>query len=492
MNNCTIKKESLEKAESFVLYCIQNKEYVLFRKEDDPMHSPIDTTAESEAQYRRMLETPIPKLVSSLAVPTVIGMLITVIYNTADTYFVSQINKSASAAVGAVYAIMAIIQALGYGLGVGAGSLISRRLGAKENAAAQMYASSAFFAAVAVGGIITVVGLLVLEPSLRLLGCTDTMMPYAIPYARYILLAAPINCATFVLNNTLRSEGFSLLATIGISTGGILNMLLDPVLIFGFGLGTGGAALATMISQTVSFCILYAMFLSGRSIIRIRLGSVSRSFADYKMIVTTGLPTICRQGLGSLAAAVLNIQAIGYGGDAAGAAITIAGKIYVLVRNICIGFGQGFQPVAGYNYGAGKRGRAWRAFLFASQVMSVVCIGCAVVCGMFAEPIMWWFCDDAEVARIGTETIYFFCAAMPFLAFSTYVNQLYQCLGFKVQATFLASCRQGIFFLPLVLLLPLAFGCRGVQAAQSAADLCTFLVSIPFIIRFYRCYIVGQ
>lgn len=454
-----------------------------------PMRSPKDASAESEAQYRRMLETPIPKLVSSLAVPTVIGMLITVVYNTADTYFVSQINKSASAAVGAVYAIMAIIQALGYGLGVGAGSLISRRLGAKENAAAQMYASSAFFAAVAVGCLITISGLLVLEPFLRLLGCTDTMMPYAIPYARFILWAAPVNCATFVLNNTLRSEGFSLLATVGISTGGILNMVLDPILIFGLDMGTGGAALATMLSQMVSFCILYAMFLSGRSIIRIRIGSVSRSFADYKMIVTTGLPTICRQGLGSLAAAVLNIQAIGYGGDAAGAAITIAGKIYVLVRNICIGFGQGFQPVAGYNYGAGRRGRAWRSFLFASQVMSVVCIGCAVICGIFAEPIMWWFCDDGEVARIGTETIYYFCAAMPFLAFSTYVNQLYQCLGFKGQATFLASCRQGIFFLPLVLLLPLAFGCRGVQAAQSAADLCTFLISIPFIIRFYRKYI---
>lgn len=446
-------------------------------------------TAESEAQYRRMMETPIPKLVTSLAIPTVIGMLITVIYNTADTYFVSQINKSASAAVGAVYSIMAIIQAMGYGIGVGAGSLISRRLGAKDNEAADRYASSAFFAAVAVGMAIAVAGLSVLEPFLRLLGCSDTMMPHAIPYAKYILLAAPVNCATFVLNNTLRSEGFSKLAMIGISTGGILNVVLDPLFIFGLNMGTGGAALATMLSQMVSFCILYGIFLSGRSIVKIRFGSVSRSFADYKMIVTTGIPTICRQGLGSVAAAVLNIQAIGYGGDAAGAAITIANKLYILVRNICIGFGQGFQPVAGYNYGAGNRQRAWRAFLFASQVMSVACIGCAVVFALFAEPIMWWFCEDAEVARIGIETIYLFCAAMPFLAFSTYVNQLYQCLGFKVQATFLASCRQGIFFLPLVLLLPLWTGCLGVQAAQSAADLCTFLISIPFIIRFYRRYI---
>ena len=453
------------------------------------MSTPKDLSKESEAQYRRMLETPIPKLVTSLAVPTTVGMLITVVYNTADTFFVSQINKSASAAVGAVYAIMAIIQALGYGLGVGSGSLISRKLGARENEAAQMYASSAFFAAVAVGGLITLVGLSMLEPFLRLLGCTDTMMPHAVPYAKYILWAAPVNCATFVLNNTLRSEGFSREAMIGISAGGILNLVLDPLLIFGFDMGTGGAALATMLSQIVSFCILYAMFLSGRSIIRIRLASASRRFADYKMIVTTGLPTVCRQGLGSVAAAVQNVQAIAYGGDAAGAAITIASKLYVLVRNLSIGFGQGFQPVAGYNYGAGNRKRAWRSFLFASQVMSVVCIGCAVLSALFAEPIMWWFCDDGEVARIGIETIYFFCASMPFLAFSTYVNQLYQCLGFKGQATFLASCRQGIFFLPAVLLLPLKLGCPGVQAAQAVADLCTFLVSVPFIIRFYKCYI---
>ncbi len=457
-------------------------------KEDDLSMKPSHT-AESEAQYRRMLETPIPRLVTALSIPTVIGMLITVVYNTADTYFVSQINKSASAAVGAVYAIMAIIQAMGFGLGMGASSLISRKLGEKDDAAADLYASTAFFTAVAVGCLITAAGLSALEPILRLLGCSDTMMPHAEDYAKYILWAAPVNCATFVLNNTLRSEGYSVSATVGISVGGILNMVLDPLFIFGMQMGTGGAALATMLSQIVSFCILYAMFLSGRSIVRIHPGCVSRRWKDYQMIVTTGLPTICRQSLGSVAAAVLNIQAIGYGGDAAGAAITIANKLYVLVRNLCIGFGQGFQPVAGYNYGAGNKRRAWRAFAFASQVMSVVCAGCAVLFAIYAEPIMWWFCDDGEVAAIGIETIYLFCAAMPFLAFSTYVNQLYQCLGFKVQATFLASCRQGIFFLPLVLLLPLWTGCFGVQAAQSAADLCTFLISVPFVMHFYRRYI---
>lgn len=441
---------------------------------------------EGDAQYRRMIQTPVPKLVTSLAIPATVGILITVVYNTADTYFVSQINKSASAAVGAVYAIMSIIQAVGYGLGMGAGSLISRKLGAKENEAANRYASSAFAAAIAFGALLTVAGLAVLEPFLRLLGCTDTMMPYAIPYARYILLAAPVNCATFVLNNTLRSAGLSKFATVGISAGGILNVILDPLFIFDLNMGTGGAALATMLSQMLSFCILISFFLCGKSVVRLRVGDISRQFRDYRSIVTTGLPTICRQGLGSIAAAVLNIQAIGYGGDAAGAAITISNKVYTLVRNLCMGLGQGFQPVAGYNYGAGNQKRAWNAFLFAVKAGSVLCVLCAAVSAVYAETIMWWFCDDAQVARIGVQTIYLGSAVMPFLAFSTYANQLFQCLGFKGQATFLASCRQGVFFLPAVLLLPLILDCLGVQAAQPAADFCTFLTCIPFVVLFYR------
>jgi len=453
------------------------------------MHTSRTQSPNSEAQYKRMMETPIPKLVMSLAVPTVVSSLITVIYNTADTYFVSQINKSASAAVGAVYAIMAIVQAFGYGLGVGAGSLISRKLGKKENEAADRYASSAFLASVMVGAIIMVAGLTWLQPILRMLGCTDTMMPYAIPYARFILLAAPLNCATFVLNNTLRSEGFSKLAMLGIGTGGLLNVALDPLLIFGLDMGTGGAALATMLSQIVSFLILAAMFVFGKSIVHINPRCISRKFADYKLIAATGFPTICRQGLGSIAAAVLNIQAVGYGGDAAGAAITIANKVYTLARNMCIGIGQGFQPVAGYNYGAGNKKRAWQSFTFAVKFGSILCLAFTAVTVLFAEPIMWWFCDDAQVAKLGIQTLYLAGAVMPFLAFSTYVNQLYQCLGFKAQATFLASCRQGVFFLPAVLLLPLVLDCFGVQAAQPVADLCTFLISVPFAVRFYKKHI---
>ena len=442
----------------------------------------------SEERYKQMIETPIPRLVTQIAIPTVISMLVTVIYSTADTYFVSQINKSASAAVGMVYALMAVIQAVGYGLGMGAGSLISRMLGEKNDSAADRYASSAFFASVVVGAAVGWGCLAALMPILRLLKCTDTIMPYAAAYARYILLAAPISCSSFVLNNTLRAEGESQIAMWGLGIGGILNILLDPLFIFTFKMGAGGAALATAVGQTVSFLVLLAMFLTGKSIVRIRFRFVSRSLRDYGLIFTTGLPTICRQGLGSLAAAVLNMQAVAYG-DAAVSAITIANKVYVLVRNIVLGVGQGFQPVVGYNYSAKKLERTWQSFVFSSLVGTVICVLAAVFVSLFAAPVMRWFCDDAEVVRIGTQTLYFVCAVMPLMAVSTYVNQLYQCLGFKTAATFLASCRQGIFFLPAVFALPLIWGCMGVQLSQPLADGLTFVISVPFVVIFYRKYI---
>lgn len=444
----------------------------------------------SEEQYTNMLETPIPRLVTALAIPTTVSMLVTVIYNTADTYFVSQINKSASAAVGMVYTLMAVLQAVGYGLGMGAGSLISRSLGRRDDEAAERCASSAFFAALLLGALVGWGCLAGLSPILRLLRCSRTMLPHARAYARYILLAAPLSCASFVLNNVLRAEGESRLAMWGLSVGGVLNVALDPLFLFVLPLGTGGAALATAVSQCVSFCLLLSFYLRGKSIVRVRLRSVSRRLGDYVQILATGLPTIFRQGLGSLAAALLNRQAVRYG-DAAVAAITIANKVYVFVRNLTLGIGQGFQPVAGYNYSAGKRRRVWQSFCFAALLGSAVCLAAAGGIAALARPIMCWFSPDAEVRRIGTQTLYYACAVMPFLALSTYVNQLYQSLGFKTAATFLASCRQGVFFVPAILLLPQLWGCVGVQLSQPAADFLTFVVSVPFLFAFYRKRIVG-
>lgn len=440
----------------------------------------------SEKKYKQMIETPIPRVITALAIPTTLSQLITTIYNTADTYFVSQIGTSATAAVGVVFSLMAIIQAVGFGLGMGASSLISRNLGQKDVKSANRYASSAFFAAVLFGICLMLIGLFFTDQLMRLLGSTETMLSYAGDYGRYILAGAPIMCSAYVLNNVLRSEGEAMLAMWGLCTGGILNMLLDPLFIFGFGMGISGAAIATVLSQLVSFVILLSMFLRKKSIVKLSFRDISRSGKDYIKILQSGFPTICRQALGSVATACLNIQASAFG-DGVVAAVTISNKIYMLVRNLVLGIGQGFQPVAGYNYGAGKKRRVRESFLYACKLGTIICTVVAVILAFRASTVITWFRnDDAEVVRIGTQSLYYACLVMPLMAFSTYVNQLYQCLGFSKQATFLASCRQGICFLPIVFLFPNILGITGVAMAQPVADLITFIISVPFLLRFFR------
>ena len=440
----------------------------------------------SEAKYIQMTETPMPRLVTSMAIPAMASTLITTIYNMADTFFVSQISTSASAAVGVVFAVMSLIQALGGGFGMGAGSIISRKLGEKKDDEANMYASCAFFGALSFGAAILIIGLVFLEPLMRLLGATETMLPYAKDYARYIFIAAPIMCSSFVLNSVMRSQGKAIMAMVGMSLGGVLNMALDPLLIFTFDMGISGAAIATALSQLISYIVMWVMFTSRDSIVRISPSRLSKHFSDYFTVLKIGFPTMCRQGLASVASALLNVQASVYG-DAAVAAITISNRVYLFVRNLVLGIGQGFQPVAGYNYGAGKLKRVKEAFNFSVAVATVICM---VFCGLIwfnADSVISWFrADDAEVIRIGTTALRFVAAVMPFMAFSTFVNQLYQCLGFAKQATVLASSRQGIFYVPLIFILPALFGLTGVQMAQPMSDLCTFFLCIPFQIWFFR------
>ena len=304
-----------------------------------------------------MTGTPIPKLVVTLAIPTIISMMTTAIYNMADTFFVSQLGTSAAGAVGIVFSLMAVIQAIGFMLGMGAGSLNSRLLGAQKNREADEVGSTAFFCALGFGLLLTVGGLIFLDPLMRILGATETILPYARSYAQYILYGAPIMCSSFVLNNLLRSQGKALLAMCGIATGGVLNIALDPLFIFGFGLGIGGAALATLISQCISFCILLSFFLLHKSVVNISLFKISRHGMIYWRIIKTGLPSFCRQGLASAATVALNVAAAPYG-DPAIAAMSIVGRIFMLILSAMLGFGQGYQPVIGFNYGEIRPGTA--------------------------------------------------------------------------------------------------------------------------------------
>lgn len=438
------------------------------------------------SQYDKMVETPIPPLIISLAVPTIISMLVTSIYNMADTYFVSQLGTSAAGAVGIVFSLMAIIQAVGFTLGMGSGSLSSRLLGQKRHDEVNQICSSGLFAAAALGITITVIGSLFLDPLMDVLGATDTILPHARSYARYILFGAPFMCSSFVMNNVLRSEGKAAYSMIGIASGGILNILLDPVFIFVFHLGIAGAAIATLISQCISFTILLGFFLTGKSTIMLHPRYISRNPNTYQEIIRTGFPSFCRQGLASIASIALNVNAAVYG-DAAVAAMSITSKIFMMVFSVMLGFGQGFQPVVGYNYGAQKYRRVKQAtiFTFLAGVGMMTVLG--ILGFLFAPQLIRLFRrDDIQVIAIGTNAIRAQALALPLMPLATVMNMVFQVIGRSKKATLLSACRQGIFFLPLIVLLPMWLGLTGIEIAQALSDLCTFLLTIPFALLFIR------
>ena len=440
----------------------------------------------SELQFMKMTETPIPKLITSLAIPTIISMLVTSIYNMADTFFVSKLGTSATGAVGIVFSLMAIIQAVGFTLGMGAGSLISRLMGQKKQEEAQEVASTSFFTAILFGLLLTFFGLVFIDPFMDLLGATDTILPYARGYARYILLGASIMSASFVLNNLLRCQGRAIYSMVGIGLGGVLNIALDPLFIFVLDLGISGAAIATLISQCISFSILLFFVCSDKSDVHIHLKSISRRPIIYAQIIKTGLPTLARQGLASAANIALNVNAAVYG-DAAVAAMSVVGRIFMFIISAIIGFGQGFQPVVGFNYGAKKYDRVREAYWFTVKVGTVFLTVMAVL-GFFLAPqaIAIFRKDDAEVIAIGAFCMRAQCIFLPTQPFVVASNMLFQSIGKSWRGTFLSAARQGIFFLPAIILLPMLLELTGVQIAQSAADALTFLVTVPFVISFFR------
>ena len=442
--------------------------------------SAEDRTAQ---QFRKMTETPIPKLILSLAAPTILSMLITSIYNLADTFFVGQISTSASGAVGVVSSLMAIIQALGFMLGHGAGSIISRSLGSQNTKAATRFASTSFFTALTFGLILAAVGLTTLPHFMMLLGSTETILPHACAYARPILIAAPLMMSSLVMNNILRYEGKASFAMIGLVTGGVLNMVLDPVFIFGFGLGTAGAGIATALSQSISFCILLSMFLRGKTVSQFQLSAVTRSQAEFGTILMTGLPSFGRQGLNSIGGMLLNIAARSYG-DAAVAGMSIVSRIFMFIISVAIGTGQGFQPVAGFNYGARKYRRVEKACVFTMCASFCFLSVIIAACWFNAEALIKLFRDDPEVTAIALPAFRYQCFACFLQPVIVAGNMLFQSIGKSGRATFLACCRQGVFFIPLILTLPRMFGLLGIEICQPIADVLTFVVTVPFLFPF--------
>ena len=434
-----------------------------------------------EEKYRQMIETPVNRLIPRLPVPTIISMLVTSIYNMADTFFVSQLSTSASGAVGVMFSAMSMIQAIGFTLGMGSGNHISRSLGNRDEERAGVFAATAFYTAAIIGVGILAVGTLFSRQLVFFLGATETIAPYAQDYARYILIGAPFMMTSFVMNNILRSQGNAVFAMVGITVGGILNMILDPLLIFGLNLGISGAAIATMVSQIISFCILLYQCNARPDCIKIQLSKFRPSGKVYGEILHAGLPSFCRQGLASAAAVILNFAAGPYG-DAAIAAMSIVTRFMMFINSSLIGFGQGFQPVCGFNFGAERYDRVLEAFWFCVKVAVIMLTVFGIVSFGISRPIITAFRrEDLQVIEIGTLALRLQLLTMPFQAWVIMVNMLTQSIGYGFRASLVAMGRQGLFLIPALLILPKLFGILGLQMAQPIADMLTFVLATVIV-----------
>lgn len=439
----------------------------------------------SDLQYKKMTETPVSRLIIKLGIPTTVSMLVTNIYNMADTYFVSSLGTSASGAVGIVFGLMAILQAIGFMFGHGAGSIISRKLGEKDSKSASLFASTSFFCAVAVGAFVSVFGIIFTEPLMRLLGSTDTILPYASKYSLWILLAAPLMTSSFVLNNILRYEGKASLAMIGLTTGGILNIFGDWVLIRKLGMGVEGAGISTAVSQAVSFFLLLIMFLAGKTQSKLSVKNITHSLKDVFAIVETGLPSLIRQGLSSASTMILNNQA-GLYGDAAIAGMTIVNRICFFVFAIGLGIGQGFQPVSGFNYGAKKYSRVKKGYFFTLAAGELVLSVLAIIGLIFSDVLVGFFRDDPEVIEIGSFALKAQLISLFFQPLCVCSNMLFQSIGKNKPASVLSSLRSGVVFIPALLILSQTLGLTGIEIAQPVADVIAFVITLPFIIIFFK------
>ncbi len=437
-------------------------------------------------QYEKMTGTPIPRLILTLSVPSVISMLINNIYNLVDTAFVGRLGTSASGAVGVVFGFMAIIQAFGFMFGQGSGSILSRALGHQDRESASLHASAGFFGALLGGLLITVIGFLWLDDIVMLLGSTETIAPYAKTYITYILIASAFMSSSLTLNNILRYEGKAALGMIGLMTGAILNMIGDPILMFGLNMGIAGAGLSTAASQIISWFILLFMFLSGKTESKLSLKrALHAGPAIYGNIMATGFPSLLRQGLNSLNTVLLNAQCALYG-DAAVAGMSIVARIIFFAFSVALGVGQGFQPVSAFNYGAGRYSRVRKGYRVTVLISEgIIAVGCALLL-IFSGHLIGLFRDDPEVIAVGTRALRLQALANLVLPICMMTEMLFQSTGKRLGASFLSALRNGLFFIPLLLILSHFRGLAGIQETQPLAILLSVPVTLPFAVAFFR------
>ena len=428
-----------------------------------------------------LTETPIRQLIWPLAIPTIISMLVTGIYNSADTYFVGRISTEATAAVGLVFSVMAIIQALGFFCGHGSGNCLSRLLGGGKTKEAEEMAATGFAMALIIGIAVALLGNVFADRLADFIGATDASRDDTVAYMRIILMGAPFMIGQFVINNQLRFQGSAMYAMVGLMCGAVMNIGLDPLLMFVFGLGIRGAAIATISGQAVSFLALLIGSSRGENI-RLKASNVRMNAENIGQIVNGGMPSLFRQGLAAISTLLLNRFAREYGGDYAIAAMSIVTRTLMLLASVLIGFGQGYQPICSFNYGAKLYDRVREGYFYCVKVGTFLMSGAALICLIFAEQIVAWFRNDPEVIAVGTVALRWQAAALPLLAAIVLTNMMLQSMGRGAAASLTSSARNGLFFIPLILILPRIFGLAGVEMTQAWADVLSFVLCI-FVAR---------
>lgn len=450
----------------------------------------------TEKKYRTMTEEPVNKLIWKLAVPTIIAMMVTAAYNMADTFFVGRIGTEATAGVGLILPVMTIIQALGFFFGQGSGNFISRALGAKDLEHAEKMASTGGVSAAIAGVLFTVLGLVFRSGLLTVLGAREGLVDsrtiaYAEDYLILILCGAPFMCLSCVLNNQLRFQGNAVFAMVGLVSGAVLNCVLDPLFIFALKLEVVGAALATAISQAISCTVLYIGTLRSDSL-KIRLRNFVPNLYYLKNICKGGFPSLCRQALSSLATLCLNSAAgsavVPELAEEAIAAFSIVSKLMLLAVSGVLGFGQGFQPICGFNYGAKRYDRVWDSYSYCVKIGSLFLAVLSALGYAFAPRLIAVFRDDPDVVAFGTIALRYQCITFTLMAFVTLTNMMYQNMGRVWGATLLAAARQGLMFIPTVLILPRLFSesVQGVYLAQPVSDIFAFIIALPMAVKVYK------
>lgn len=430
-------------------------------------------------RYEYLTQTPVPQLITRLSVPTILSMLVTGIYNTADTFFVGRISTQATAAVGLVFSVMAVIQAIGFFCGQGSGTYLSRMLGAGKKQEANEVAATGFALALILGVIVAIVGNVFARPLGYALGAGESTITDTLIYMRIILIGAPFMMSQFVINNQLRFQGSAVYAMVGLLCGAAINIGLDPLLMFVFHMGVAGAAIATVSGQFISFVVLLIGSSQGDNI-RLKARNVRLNAHYLKEIVNGGSPALFRQGLAAIATLLLNQTAGQMGGDAAIAGMSVVTRVLMLLSSALIGFGQGYQPVCGFNYGAGLYSRVKEGYFFCVKYGTILLTGASALCLLFAPLIIGFFREDPEVIAVGSVALRAQAISLPLMAAIVITNMMLQSTGKGLKASIASSARNGIFFIPMILILPRLFGLFGVEISQAVADVLSFLLAIPF------------